>query len=137
MEENILVITEEIHTRLKKLMACKDLGAPPKALRENRPNVVLIGRATKEQQAIALLYNEVNRAHERMHRIEKLPFGINPYVSFDHYRKHVMIPILFEMLMWSVHRAYPQQTTDLSLLFDAKWNMYAPLRRHSRKKKRK
>ncbi len=135
MEESILVITAGIHERLSRLMACKDFGSPPKALREDRPKSVLIGTATKEQRAIALLYNQVRAEHMQLHKIGRMPFGVNPHESFSHYQNHVMLPILFEMLEWSVHRAYPEQNTNFAIRFDAGWNMYAVSRPRERKKK--
>lgn len=121
----MLMITAEMHDRLASLISCERSGSPPKRLQERHPDSVLIGKATKEQQAIALFYDEVKTEHERVHESDGLPMGINPYVSFDHYRNHVMTPILFEMLKWSVHRAYPEQKTNLAIRFDADWNMYA------------
>lgn len=120
------LITAEMHERLSGLMfSAKILGAPPKRLRERQPNSVLIGMATTEQKAIAVLYDQVKTEHEGQHKADSMPMGINPYVSFDHFRNHVMTPILFEILKWSVHRAYPEQTTDLAIRFDDEWNMYA------------
>lgn len=73
-----------------------------------------------------------------MHKAEGLPFGVNPHVAFNHYRNHVLQPMLFEMLCWSVHRAYPDKELNLySLSFDAEWNMYAAPKPRQRKKKPK
>jgi hypothetical protein len=118
-------------------MACERFGAPPKRLQHRDPKSVLIGKATKEQQAIALLYNQVQAEHERMHKSEGIPFGVNPNVSFAHYRNHVLRPILFEMLEWSVHRAFPEQNTNLHIRFDREWNMYAVPRPRPRNRKKK
>ncbi|KND50422.1 MAG: hypothetical protein AB202_02090 [Parcubacteria bacterium C7867-007] len=119
------LITAEMHERLSGLMSSRHiLGPPPKRLLERQPNSVLIGVATTEQKAIAILYDQVKTEHEGMHEANDMPMGINPYVNFAHFRNHVMTPILFEMLKWSVHRAYPEQTTNLAIRFDDKWNMY-------------
>ena len=126
MAEDMQVITAEMHERLSGLMSSMNpLDPPPKRLLERQPNSVLIGVATTEQKAIAMLYDQVKTEHEEMHEADSLLMGINPYVSFEHFRNHVMTPILFEMLKWSVHRAYPEQTTNLAIRFDEKWNMYA------------
>lgn len=117
-------IAAEMHERLSQLMSSGQFGLPPKRLSERQPNSVLIGEATVEQKAIATLYDQVKTEHEEQHRIDCLPMGIHPHVSFDHFRNHVMTPILFEMLKWSVHRAYPDQTTNLAVRFDTEWNMY-------------
>lgn len=122
----MLAITAELNARLADLLSNEHFGPPPKeTLRKIDPASVYIGRATKEQQALALLYDEVIRAHKRMHEVSGEAMGINPRVSFDHYRLHVLQPVLFEMLKWSVHRAYPEQKTDLAIRFDDNWNMYA------------
>ncbi|MDB5265883.1 MAG: hypothetical protein JWM39_596 [Parcubacteria group bacterium] len=125
MEEDILAITARLYESLSELLSHKNSAAPPQLLLKRRPDEILIGKATKEQRAIALLYSQVVLSHDRMHVISGEPFGINPYVDFDHFELHVMRPILFEMLKWSVHRAYPEQKTDLSIRFDDDWNMYA------------
>ncbi len=120
------LITAEMHERLSRLMSSAEiLGAPPKRLQERQSNSVLIGIATNEQKALAILYDQIKTEHESQHEADSLPMGINPYVNFAHFRNHVMIPVLFEMLKWSVHRAYPKQTTNLAIRFDANWNMYA------------
>lgn len=141
LEESILIITEEIHTRLSTLMSSEDLGSPPKLLRKRKgktkPRSVLIGKAVREQQAIAVLYCDVCTAHNQTHKLAKMPFGVNPHVDFEHYRNHVMIPVLFEMLKWSVHRAFPEQKTNLAIRFDRDWNMYALPDRRKRKRKKK
>ncbi len=129
----MLIITAEIDARLSKLMSQEAFGPPPECLDEREPKSILIGKATREQQAIALLYGEVTAEHEQLHTADGLPFGINPHVSFEHYRNHVMQPALFEMLKWSVHRAYPEQKTNLAIRFDSDWNMYAMPKRGKRK----
>jgi hypothetical protein len=104
-------------------------------MREDRPDPIFIGMATKEQQSLALLYNQIEAAHVRIHKAEGIPFGINPYVSFEHYRHHVMLPVLYEMLQWSVFKSYPEKKTNLISRFDAEWNMYAMPKPKRRKKK--
>ncbi len=125
MEENILEIIDDMHSCLSMLMSDEEVGPPPLRLIERQPNAILIGKATREQRAIAILYDEVQDAHEKMHEELGLPMGVHPDVSFDHYRNHVLRPILFEMLKWSVHRAYPDQKTNLAIRFDEEWNMFA------------
>lgn len=135
MEATVLEITAEVHRRLSRLMACEKFGSPPKRMQERSPRSVLIGPATKEQQAIALLYNQVIAAHIRQHREVRVPFGVNPDVPFDHFLNHVAQPMLFELLSWSVHRHYQLTDIDLyTLSFDADWNMYGQRRRQRRKK---
>ena len=123
MEDTILAITADMHARLSRLMACERFGAPPRRLQQREPHFTLLGKATKEQQAIALLYGQVQAEHERMHRSERIPMGVNPKVSFAHYRNHVLRPILFEVLGWSVHRAFPGESSD-RVRFDNEWNVY-------------
>jgi len=138
LEESILAITEEIRTRLSTLQASENFDSPPKILRKRKgktqPKSVLIGKATREQQALAVLYCQVYAVHKKMHKVANMPFGVNPHVESDHYRNHVMIPILFQMLTWSVHRAFPKQKTTLQIRFDPEWNMYAPRVHRDRKK---
>ncbi len=137
MEESVLAIAEEMHKRLKTLVARKDHVRVPKNLREDRKNVVLIGRITNEERAIALLYSEVMAAHDKMHARTKLPFGVNSGVGPAHYCNHVMMDLLYEMFMWSIHRNFRHETDGLRVRFDAEWNIYAPRPRRLRKKKRK
>jgi hypothetical protein len=126
----MLVITAELDERLFVLMAREDLVVPEKTLRDfpSAPLSILIGKATREQQALAVLYDQVVSSHKQLHEISGEDFGINPHVSFEHYKNHVMQPIVFEMLKWSVHRTYPEQKTTLAIRFDDEWNMYAPLK---------
>ncbi|MES2668561.1 MAG: hypothetical protein V4644_02650 [Patescibacteria group bacterium] len=128
MEENIPEVITEMHYCLSMLMSCEDVGPPPLRLKDLHPQAVLIGKAMHEQRAIAVLYNEVQDAHEKMHEASGIPMGVHPDVSFDHYRCHVLRPILFELLKWSAHRAYPEQKTNLAIRFDDEWNMYAELK---------
>ncbi len=124
-----------MHSRLLQLTARKDVARVPKNLRERRTNVILVGKATKEQQVIALLYSEVMAVHDKMHARTGLSFGVHPNVGPAHFRNHVMMGLLYEMFMWSVHRSFRRKTAGLALRFDAKWNMYAPSPKHIRKKK--
>jgi hypothetical protein len=124
------LITAELDERLFVLMAREDLVVPEITLRDIPVGAVfiLIGKAIREQQALAVLYDQVVSSHKQLHEISGEDFGINPHVSFDHYKLHVMQPIVFEMLKWSAHRAYPKQKTTLAIRFDDDWNMYAPLK---------
>lgn len=115
-----------MHLRLARLLACEKYGSVPRALQEREPGSIFVGVATKEQRALALLWNQVEVEHQRMHRMFKMPYGVNPYVPDDHFRNHVMIPVLQEMLMWAIHRANPDKDMELETLsFDADWNIFA------------
>ncbi len=141
MEESILIIIEEMHARLSALMSSEDLGPPPKLMRKpkgkTKPKLILIGPATQEQRALAILYSQVYEEHDKAHELAKMPFGNNPHVDFDHFRHHVMMPSLLDMLEWSVHREFPEQETNLNISFDSDWNMYAPPDRRKQKSKKK
>lgn len=137
MEKSILVITEKMQERLRLLVARKGTPRVPKNLIEHRPKVVLVGKATKEQQAIALLYSEVMADHDKMHARTGLPFGVHPNVGPVHYQNHVMMSLLYEMFMWSVHRNFRRKTAGLILRFDSKWNMYASVPPPVRKRRKK
>jgi hypothetical protein len=138
LKETILSITEELQARLSVLLATEDFGQPPKMLRRRKGKAksksILIGKANTEQQAIAVLYCQVCKVHNKMHKVANMPFGVNPHVESDHYRNHVMIPLLFEMLQWSIHRTYRDKKTNLDIRFDPEWNMYAPRLRRTPKK---
>lgn len=136
MEESILAITAEMHARLARLLACPRFGHPPGAFRERKPGSVYVGKATHEQQALAILYNQVHAEHWYAHKAHAMPFGVNPRVPPDHFRNHVMIPVLFEMLMWSVHRTNPDKDMQLeSMSIDKNWRIFAVAKPQKRKKK--
>jgi hypothetical protein len=106
----------------------EEFNSPPIQLRLRLPNAVLLGRASKEQQTIATLFGQVSAEHQQMHAAENMPMGINPRVNFDHYRNHVMMLILLELLIWSAHRDYPDISETMSIgaiQIDDDWNMYA------------
>jgi hypothetical protein len=121
-------ITSEVAERLFMLLTRENLAVPEKTLRDIHADAVLIGKATKEQQALAVLYDQVLSCHKQLHELSGESIGRNPYVSFEHYKLHVMQPIVFEMFVWSVHRAYPEKNTTSMIRFDDAWNMYAPLK---------
>lgn len=131
MEENALSIIDEVRARLTRLLECTAYGQPPRRLRNIEDDMVLIGPATKEHQAITLLRNQIYAEHSRMHKASGIPFGVNPNVSTAHYRCHVMHTVLYEMLSWSVFNTYRDQKTRLNLRFDEQWNMYATPRTDS------
>lgn len=135
MQESVVAIAQELHAQLETLMTRTHLGPPPKKLRENRRKVVLVGKVTKEQQAMALLYHKARTAHDKMHERTRQPFGVNPHVNSAHYRNHVRMTLLYEMFMWSVHRHFRRRTSGLEMLFDTEWNIYGPPPSRSRKKK--
>lgn len=118
----------EIHIRLSQLISEGGSYTPPARLQLGSPKAVFLGKASAEQQAIAVLYDYMCTEHKGMHESEKLPEGINPRVSFIHYSKHVAAPLLAELLIWSAHRAYPDISETISIIaiqIDADWNMYA------------
>lgn len=125
MEESALSILAEIHERVARLQASDRLGLPPRHLRVIDDDMVLIGKATKEHKALLLLRNQVYAEHCRMHKASGIPFGVNPDVDTPHYRCHVMMSVLWEMLSWSVFNTYREQKTQLDFRFDTEWNMYA------------
>lgn len=128
MEKSTIAILAETHRRLSQIVAGGEFGSPPKQLHLRHPDAVLLGKASKEQQAIALLYGEVCAEHTSMHAAAGLPEGINPRVSFDHYYNHVTAPLLSELLIWSAHRDYPDISETMSIRsiqIDDEWNMYA------------
>ncbi len=105
-----------------------DISTAPKELLRPHSRAVLLGKASLEQRAIATLYGEICKEHQRMHETDNLPEGINPRVSFAHYRNHVMMPMLSELLIWSAHRDYPDISEKISIIairLDTDWNMYA------------
>lgn len=105
-------------------MACKRFGSVPKRFREHREDCVRIGKARKEQIALAILYNQIACEHERMHQKADMPFGVNPHVSTRHYQYHIMMDLIAELMDWSVMRAFPNQKSALRVLFDEHWVMY-------------
>lgn len=128
MAEDTVSILAEVHERLSQIMLEGDLNTPPEALMEVHPAAIVMGQASIEQRAMAILYGEVVREHDRLHAAENLPKGINPRVSFAHYRYHVVGPMLMELLIWSAHRAFPdvaEQISIVSMRIDADWNLYA------------
>lgn len=128
MQESSLAILVEAQSRLSLLISEGGTYSPPERLRLRDPKAVLLGKASGEQQAIAVLHNQICTEHELKHKAEGLPEGINPRVSFDHYRDHVMAPLLSELLVWSAHRDYPDVSETFSIVaiqFDSDWNMYA------------
>lgn len=134
MEESALTILAEAHKRLSQIMLAGVIGTPPEQLLRSHPDAVLLGKSSPEQQAIATLYGQVCKQHSRMHKENNLPEGINPRVSFDHYRNHVMAPMLSELLIWSAHRDYPDISETFSIVaiqLDNEWNMYAIPKRAS------
>ena len=133
-KESMVVIATYLQVRLEEFVSSKHLRSPPKRMRKRRTDSVFIGKATEEQQALSLFYNQVVTAHGKLHKASGEPFGINPYVDSPHYRLHVLQPLLYEMLQWSVHRAYPEIESSLQIRFDKEWNMYATPRRENSKK---
>ena len=136
MEESILAITAEMHARLARLLACPRFGRPPGIFRGRMKGSVYVGKATHEQRALALLYNQVDAEHYRAHITHDMPFGVNPRVPPDHFRNHVMITVLKEMLMWSVHRTNPDKDMTLETMsIDKDWRIFAVAKPLRRKKK--
>lgn len=127
MEESALAIIAEVQRRLSKLLIERDFS-PPSQLQGVHPKAILLGKASLEQQAIATLYGQMAVEHERMHEAENLPMGIHPRVNFTHYRNHVAMPLLSELLIWSAHRDYPDISETISIQairLDTEWNLYA------------
>lgn len=117
-------IAHELHERLAELMARRRLGPAPPNMIDRRPDRIFIGKATKEHRAMGILYGEVRKQHNQMHEEAGLEFGVNPYVPADHFRQHVLMSLLHEMLDWSVSRDYPEQQSGLDVRFDRDWNMF-------------
>jgi hypothetical protein len=128
LKESSLAILAEAQNRLSQLIVGGELYFPPNRLQLRHPKAIFLGKASIEQQAIATLFDQVCTEHGYLHEVERLPVGINPRVSFEHYQKHVMAPLLFELLIWSAHRDYPDIAETLSIgaiQIDADWNLYA------------
>lgn len=128
LEESTLAILAETHKRISQLMLEGDISTPPKQLLGSNPRAIPLGKASLEQRAIATLYGQACKEHKNMHESDNLPEGINPRVSFAHYKNHVMAPMLSELLIWSAHRDYPDISEKISIIaiqLDADWNMYA------------
>jgi hypothetical protein len=128
LQESSIAILAETHSRLTRLVSEGEFGSPPERLRLRHPKAILLGKASEEQQAIAILFDQLCAEHKGMHEAAGLPEGINPRVSFDHYYNHVAVPLLSELLIWSAHRDYPDISEAISIVaiqIDADWNMYA------------
>lgn len=128
MQENSLAILAETQHRLSRLVSTEETHPVPERMRLRHPKATLMGKASKEQQAIATLYDQLCAEHKGMHEAAGLPEGINPRVSFEHYYNHVAAPLLSELLIWSAHRDFPDISETMSIVsiqIDADWNMYA------------
>lgn len=128
MEESTLAILTETQSRLSRLISEEEPRYPPRQLRLQSPGAVILGRASREQQAIATLYGQICTEHWEAHKASGLPEKITPRVSFDHHYNHVAAPMLSELLIWSAHRDYPDISETMSIgaiQIDNDWNMYA------------